>query len=162
MSSFELTDWEDELDLKIIAVASHLEDYQLAYSINKHLGILLTNRPNLLSIEKNKNNYQFSVFSSKVKSDAPIVYLIDNQSVQAEQISNSGSLFSDSFLYQQTLISTLKKWHYLVVWVDGIWTKNLLTLNQNKNILYSQGIDIKTLTKNEQAIITSLTYDEQH
>ncbi len=92
----------------------------------------------------------------------PIVYLIDNQSVQAEQISNSGSLFNNSFLYQQTLISTLKKWHYLVVFVDGIWTKNLLTLNQNKNILYTQAVDIKLLTKQEQAIITSLTYDEQH
>ena len=162
MSSFELTDWEDELDLKIIALASHLEDYQLAYSLNKELGILLTNRPELLTIKKNKQNFQFSIYSSKPKSDVPTVYLIDNQSVQAEQISNSGSLFNNSFLYQQTLISTLKKWHYLVVFVDGIWTKNLLTLNQNKNILYTQAVDIKLLTKQEQAIITSLTYDEQH
>ena len=162
MSSFELTNWEDELDLKIIALASHLEDYQLAYSLNKDLGILLTNRPELLTIKKNKQSFQFSVFSSKPKSDVPTDYLIDNQSVQTEQISNSGSLFNNSFLYQQTLISTLKKWHYLVVFVDGIWTKNLLTLNQNKNILYTQAVDIKLLTKHEQAIITSLTYDEQH
>lgn len=160
MSAFLLTGWENEIDLGIVALASHLEDYQLAYTINQILNTKFKNNINPLSVDKKKHSYQYSVFKSIDTRTTPLMYLIDNLSFQEDLVTTNNSLLDNASFYQIPLIKTLKKWHYIIISEDVLWLKQMVKTKNLHNIIYAHQSDIKTLNKYEQTILHSITYDE--
>ena len=160
MISHQLTKWEDDVNLGIICIASHLEDYRLAHALNKTITTSFKNKPALLETKQNKKSFAFSVFISEGAQNKPIVFLVDNHSVQLESKIKNNALFNLNPLLQRPVISSLKKWHYILFSEDLAWCGKTKDLLVSKDILYTQIIDNQTLKKSELDLLISLTYDQ--
>lgn len=160
MISHQLTKWEDEIELGIVCIASHLEDYRLAFSLNKTLTTRFRNKPKLVETTQNKKAFGFSVFVSERSRNKPVVFLVDNHSVQADARNENNTLFNLSPLLQRPVINSLKKWHYIMFSEDLAWCGKINSLLSSKDILYTQKIENNSLKKSELDLLISLTYDQ--
>lgn len=95
---------EDEFIL--IAIHSNVEDYKLAFLINKHLNFNLKRKENDLDFFKKEGHITFSVFEHQDTEREDFFYLVSNicKSV-TEKITSAGSLFETS---------NEEKTHYLI------------------------------------------------
>jgi hypothetical protein len=95
---------EDEFIL--IAIHGNIEDYKLAFLINKHLNFSLKRKENDLDFFKKEGHITFSVFEHQNNERDDFFYLINNicKSV-TEKITSAGSLFETS---------NEEKTHYLI------------------------------------------------
>jgi hypothetical protein len=160
MIAHQLTQWEDEIALGIVCIASHAEDYRLAFSLNKTIRTCFKNKAALIETKQKNKAFGFSVFVSQRRQNKPVAFLVDNHSVQSDVIDGQGTLFSLNPLLQRPVISSLKKWHYIMFSEDLAWCNQVKDQLVSKDILYTQTINYQTLKKNELDLLISLTYDQ--
>ncbi len=160
MTTHLLHDWEEDVDLFVVGISSHLEDYRLAYAINKALGTALVNEAAPFSVFSKKEEQQYSLYFSPKNYSLPHFYLVSNQSLPKNNLKNMPTLFSDEGLYRSYLLNRFKKWPYILISEDGAWFDQLNVLRENREISYLHPIIYTTLNKNEQALIKEITYDE--
>lgn len=160
MIAHQLTQWEDELALGVVCIASHVEDYKLAFVLNKTLNTRFVNKATLIETKQKNKTFGFSLFRSERTRNKPVAFLVDNHSVQSDGVDAQSSLFYVNPLLQRPVISSLKKWHYILFSEDVDWCNEVKTLLIAKDILYTQTINYQTLKKNELDLLISLTYDQ--
>lgn len=84
------------IDYELIAIHSSLEDYRLAYFINKALGILLEKCPKDIGIKVKEGEGCFARFSYE-EPDTDITWsLIQNKGVVVSKQSGATSLFGET------------------------------------------------------------------
>jgi hypothetical protein len=87
----------DEIDYQLIAIHTTLEDYRLAYFINKSLPVLFSKSKNDVSILNKETEIQFSRFMYEDESKDVIWNLVQNKNENSQDdfTVNTG-LFTDS------------------------------------------------------------------
>jgi hypothetical protein len=90
-------DFEDfsEDNYSLIGIHTVLEDYKLAYLLNKHLNTTFTRASYSLDFEKEKNNASFSIYNYSNSTYDFEWFLLANSSI-VENKSQSEGLFSSS------------------------------------------------------------------
>lgn len=101
-------------DFELIAIHTSLEDFKLAFHINKTLELSLSKNQKEISIKSNKGTGYFSWFSyDDGKHDLEWNLVANKTSVISEVLTND--LFNESvFALQMHLIPELKKADYLL------------------------------------------------
>jgi hypothetical protein len=160
MITHHLSEWEDEVSLGVVCIASHLEDYRLAFVLNRLLNTSFKNNASLIETSQKKKTFGFSVFISKESKNNPAAYLVDNLSVQEESPEASSALNGINPSIQGHLIKSLKKWHYLLCSEDLDWCAQTIKKLNSKDIIYYQSINYQHLKQNELDILTSIIYDD--
>ncbi|ALM49399.1 hypothetical protein AMR72_11130 [Flavobacterium psychrophilum] len=106
------------VDYELIAIHSSLEDYRLAYFINRELSILLEKSPNDIWVTINEGESCFSRFIFEDPGNESAWNLIQNKNrVMSMQSNTTTSLFEDTGLSIQTsvfLMPELKKVDYVL------------------------------------------------
>ena len=106
------------VDYELIAIHSSLEDYRLAYFINRELSILLEKSPNDIWVTINEGESCFSRFIFEDPGNESTWNLIQNKNrVLSMQSNTTTSLFEDTGLSIQTsvfLMPELKKVDYVL------------------------------------------------
>lgn len=98
-----LSEEYDEIDYQLIAIHTTLEDYRLAYFINKNLPVLLSKSKNDVSIKSNAIETQFSRFVYEDENKDVTWNLVQNKNdYSQEDFAINTGLFTDS----KTKIST--------------------------------------------------------
>lgn len=116
-------DYEDFL---IIAIHSILEDYRLAYQLNKNLNILFEKSNQPISYQTKNEMVNFSKYIFELSENESLWELIQNQT-QIEIRSTGLNLFeTESFSKNVTFIEELKKVDYIL----KIESNNLLSENK--------------------------------
>ena len=159
MSAVILDNWEDQTNLGILAISSHLEDYQFAFTLNRLFKTHLKNTFYPTNIRKRGRLFNYSVYKSTETKITPTLYFIDNQSIQESGGEEINTLFNSNIYIQSPLIESLKKWHYIMISSDINWLENISSELFLNNFTYTLMIDIQSLKKNEQSILYSITYD---
>lgn len=149
---------EDEFTL--IAIHSNIEDYKLAFLINKHLNIQLKRKENDLDFFKKEGHITFSVFEFENSNSEDVLYLISNTcKTITEKITSAGSLFeSSSEEIVHYLIPEFKKTEFILKIIadeSEKYQKNLITqLNNIPYIITAYKIDLVNLKS-----INNLNFD---
>ncbi|MCL9808238.1 IPExxxVDY family protein [Flavobacterium luminosum] len=121
----------DQVDYDLIAIHTTLEDYRLAFKINRELEILLSKNDEEIPIEIKKHKASFSRFTFEDEIAMMTWDLIQNkQEIELPVDSKTTSLFEDNLVTTQVnLINELKKVDYfLKIEHDGqIKTKEIIT-----------------------------------
>jgi hypothetical protein len=145
----------DAIDYDLIAIHTALEDYRLAYFINKKLAINLSKCQHEIQITIKEGETSFSRFSYYDKEKSITWDLIQNKNeVIQEKKDNSKNLFSNTTLEVLTkvyLIPEFKKVDYFL---------KIEHTEENVNILYIQNIlnkikSVSTVYKVDTKIIKS-------
>lgn len=106
------------VDYELIAIHSSLEDYRLAYFINRELSILLEKSPNDIWVTINEGESCFSRFIFEDPGNESTWNLIQNKNrVLSMQSNTTTSLFEETGLSIQTsvfLMPELKKVDYVL------------------------------------------------
>ncbi len=98
-----LSEEYDEIDYQLIAIHTTLEDYRLAYFINKGLPVLFSKSKNDISIKSKDIETQFSRFIYEDESKDVVWNLIQNKNeYHQDDFTVDTGLFTDS----KTKIST--------------------------------------------------------
>ena len=98
-----LSEEYDEIDYQLIAIHTTLEDYRLAYFINKNLPVLFSKSKNDVSIKSNAIETQFSRFVYEDENKDVTWNLVQNKNdYSQEDFAINTGLFTDS----KTKIST--------------------------------------------------------
>ena len=86
----------DEIDYQLIAIHSTIEDFRLAYFINKSLSINLSKSPEDISIHENSREMNFSRFTFQDTENNVLWDFFQNKSVDSQNAAllNTG-LFAD-------------------------------------------------------------------
>lgn len=110
-----LNDFECD-DFILIAIHSVLDDYRLAYQLNKNLGVLFEKNNNSIPFQIKNNKVYFTRFTFETTENESIWELIQNQ-VKTEEKTNAfeNNLFeTETFTQKAILIQELKKADYLL------------------------------------------------
>lgn len=145
LHKLQVDDFYDD-SYKLIAIHCRLEDYRLAYLLNKHLELKLARKEKDIDFKYLESSY--SIFEWDNETEYVLWNLISNVCKKEEvSLYSSGTLFSDSEKVLKTfhLISEYKKVDYFIKISDEI-----------------QNVDEKQILNKLQAIpqiITSYTID---
>ncbi len=149
--SLELDDFTD-IDYVLISIHTGLEDYKLAYLLNKHLNTFFEKSKNSLDFKEGEQNVSFSIYSYEDEPSFNNWYLISNkyQGVSRKTIKN-GLFETANEVFDRTLylIPEKKKTDYFVK-IEGDFNAEQLskTIDKIKNInqvVTSYSVDITTL-----------------
>jgi hypothetical protein len=119
MAKYKLLSEEyEEIDYQLIAIHTSIEDYRLAFFINKSLPIILSKCKVDISIHENNKDIQFTRFLYDDQKNHISWNLIQNKNQEFENLTplNTG-LFSDnnsSFSSKKYLIPEYKKVDYFL------------------------------------------------
>ncbi|WP_178986524.1 IPExxxVDY family protein [Winogradskyella helgolandensis] len=145
LHKLQVDDFYDD-SYKLIAIHCRLEDYRLAYLLNKHLELKLERKQKDIDFKYLESSY--SIYEWDNETEYVLWNLISNVCQKEEDsLSSTGTLFSDSEKVLKTfhLISEYKKVDYFIKVSDEI-----------------KNVDEKLILKKIQAIpqvITSYTVD---
>lgn len=124
LHKLQVDDFYDD-SYKLIAVHCRLEDYRLAYLLNKHLGLKLERKEKDLDFKYLESSY--SIFEWDNETEYVIWNLISNVCKKEEvSLYSSGTLFNESEKVLKTfhLISEYKKVDYFIKISDEIQNVN--------------------------------------
>ena len=124
LHKLQVDDFYDD-SYKLIAVHCRLEDYRLAYLLNKHLGLKLERKEKDLDFKYLESSY--SIFEWDNETEYVIWNLISNVCKKEEvSLYSSGTLFNESEKVLKTfhLISEYKKVDYFIKISDEIKNVN--------------------------------------
>lgn len=124
LHKLQVDDFYDD-SYKLIAIHCRLEDYRLAYLLNKHLGLKLERKEKDLDFKYLESSY--SIFEWDNETEYVIWNLISNVCKKEEvSLYSSGTLFNDSEKVLKTfhLISEYKKVDYFIKISDEIQNVN--------------------------------------
>lgn len=114
LHKLQVDDFYDD-DYKLIAIHGRLEDYRLAYLLNKHLGLKLVRKEKDIDFEYLKSSY--SIFEWDNETEYVMWNLISNMCKKEEDgLSSTGTLFnkSEKILKTFNLITEYKKVDYFI------------------------------------------------
>ena len=155
---FNLLDLDYGKKYNLFALRSNLEDYRLAYFINKCPSFLFKRMTQDLHCIINKKNIYFSTFEDSSLEYEKSCYLIKNKSRYIESLDNNNNLFSSElFVNTAFLIPELSKFDFLLK-LTGVWTKNeIQTFSKDLNMVAE--IDSKTqIDLNQLKSINNLVF----
>ena len=124
LHKLQVDDFYDD-SYKLIAIHCRLEDYRLAYLLNKHLGLKLERKEKDLDFKYLESSY--SIFEWDNETEYVIWNLISNVCKKEEvSLYSSGTLFNESEKVLKTfhLISEYKKVDYFIKISDEIKNVN--------------------------------------
>lgn len=130
--NLEMSDFID-IDFSLIGITCSIEDYRLAYLLNKNLNTNFERSETNLEIEIKATKQSFSMFSYKNLHYFNDWYLIANKFFQTELINQPSNLFSATNYNVETinyLIPEQKKIDYFIKISGGIepdYYQNLIT-----------------------------------
>lgn len=105
------------IDYELIAIHSSLEDYRLAYFLNKNLRLLLEKYPNDIEVTQRGAEGSFSRFIYEDLENDVVWNLIHNKSVVVTTQQNESSLFGETGIDVVTgvyLLPEFKKVDYIL------------------------------------------------
>jgi hypothetical protein len=147
----------DQVDYDLIAIHTSLEDYRLAYNINKQLTLLLSKNRNEIPIEVSKQKTSFSRFTFDDDQKMMSWDLIQNkQEIELPVQTKSNSLFQDKMVSTSVnLINELKKVDFLlkIEHEKQIKTKDIIgKLNKIEHISAAYEVDANEIKSKNNLI----------
>lgn len=144
--------YEDKFSL--IAIHTTIEDYKLAYLLNKNLSICFCKTENELTFENKKRNASFSVFKYENTIYEHDLYLIENSSItENTAFENQLLLTSESKTY---LIPEKNKVDFFIKITGEVnpayIVKTISKINTIEQIITSYSIDKNTLKSKDYLI----------
>lgn len=132
---YKLSIIEEEEDIfNIILINSILEDYKLAFLLNKIIPFQLSKsqKPEFI---KNKSNHNFEFYKYENENDNVFWYLIPNKKTITNELKTL-SLFEDTIEEQVYFLKEFKKFDYIIKLTDeNIEVKNFIKqINTINNI----------------------------
>ena len=120
----------------LFAFRSNIEDYRLAYFLNKYSNFLFRRMIKDLHCVINDKNIYFSTFEDNDLDYEKSCYLISNKSLYNENFSSENSLFSSGlFVNTAFLIPELSKFDYLLKLI-GVWkNQEIKDISKNLNMI---------------------------
>ena len=160
MSKHTLSGWEEEdKDVSVILIATHLDDFRLAYSLNKHCSTLFVNVSDVLNIQKFGENHSFTKYVSNYKSTTNRCYLVHNQIITKSSPATSKGLFANSESIKLPLLKSYSKWPFLLISSSESSQELMNGIRLTPNISAFQAVDFQSLSKYNQNIIYNI-YNE--
>ncbi len=162
MSKHVLTDWEDDIEeLSILLLLSSLEDYRLAYELNKAFGYSFTSCLSDITKTNNKANYSFRSFYTYDSNNNSCIYLFENQSYSSNMMVSSGGLFGTESHLIDYLMPKYNKWPYILVSEEINSLSSFANAKANSAITTRQLVDFKKIKSTEQNTFTHYYYENQ-
>ncbi len=130
--NLEMSDFID-IDFSLIGITCSIEDYRLAYFLNKNLNTNFKREETDLEIEIKASKHSFSIYSYKNLHYFNDWYLIANKYIKTEVVNQPSNLFSATNYNVETtnyLIPEQKKIDYFIKISGGIeadYYQNLIT-----------------------------------
>ncbi len=133
---FQLSTLDYEKEYNLFALRSNLEDYRLAYFLNKCPEFLFKRMPKDLHSVINGKNIYFSTFEDNSLDYEKSCYLISNKSLYRTRFETNNNLFpAGLFMNNAFLIPELSKFDFLLKLI-GVWKKNeIKTISKNLNMI---------------------------
>ncbi len=162
MSKHILIDWEDDVDeLSILLLLSSLEDYRLAFELNKTFGYSFSACLTDICKTNKKSQYYFRSYHSFDSNNNASLYLIENQSYSSSNPVSSGGLFETETHLTEYLLPKFSKWPFILVSEDLNSLNSFTKSTLQSTITAKQLVDFKDLRSNEQNIFTHYYYENQ-
>ena len=111
MPNYKLALDEAETDYRVIAIHSTIEAYDLAFKLNKTLGLNFCRHDD--DILFSKSNECYMVYKNTEKKNSSLIYLYSNSFTEFRNDSESEELFNSSS-YKNNLVPELNKADYVV------------------------------------------------
>lgn len=160
MTKLMLDDWTDELpEIYILGIHSHLEDFRLAYELNRHQNTFFAVSQHALTLYDEAAKYEFNYFKNVGKLNTPTCYLIKNQSVYQYSVPDESQHATPLANKQKILIKTKQKWPFMLISHDLDWLVFLNKQRHPKVFLASQLIEFESLSKSEKETLITLYYE---
>ncbi len=150
---------EDDRKIGIMLVASNLEDYRLAYTLNKFCTtnfVCVSEFPRSL---KNMTNSSFSFFFSLANSTLSSCYLVNNQMLVKSTQPILDNLFERPDSHVLPMLKGFAKWPYFLLFPLEWLTEWNEILAHIRTITATQIIDFQSLPKSDKNIIYTI-YNE--
>lgn len=160
MSKLKILEWEENVELCLVAIYTPLPDYKLAYNVNSSIHSVYFKSHHSIQSKIDKKSFYFSLYKSEQTKNTHPIYLLDNLSFTSDGTIISAGLFDEMSAEERTLIKTNLKWRYLLFSEDSQIVSYCTTLSKIKHINFSHAIDFQSLRKPEQDTLISITYDE--
>lgn len=158
MSKFILTGWEDNDDsFCVLLIATHLDDYRLAYLINKQHNLNFVNVTTQKGVFSNQKSTYFNIYQSDKGVRSECAYLVHNQIVSLETVASPDNLFSEQMPKSKPLLKTCQQWPFFLLSFQGEELRRNLRLMRDISAI--QLIDFQHLSKNEQQILNNIFYE---
>jgi hypothetical protein len=126
----------DEIDYNLIAIHTQLEDYKLAFLINKKLPILLSKSNEAIVVKKKEGEAQFSRFNYFDKVNKRAWNLFQNKNVLVTNHSEmSQNLFSNEIYQSLTRVYFLPEFKKADYFLKIEKTDDTIELSQIKQII---------------------------
>jgi len=150
---------EDEKEIGVLLLSTHLEDYRLAYTLNKFCATNFICVSELPHYSKIKANTSFSFFYSLASSTLSSCYLVSNQVLNKSYQPILGNLFDKPDSHMIPMLKVFSKWPYFLLFpleYSNVWNKKLEVV---RTITAMQTIDFQSLSKSDKNIIYTI-YNE--
>lgn len=145
-----------EYDFSLIAIHCSLEDYRIAYFLNKYLGIQLQRKTKDIDFKKEGHEALFSLFTFEDSKNYRSYTLVGNRCrVEHPGLEDNASLFStQECLKLINLIPELKKTDFfLKLESDTPTPKTILAqINQIPQVVTAYAVDVKQLKSKRNLI----------
>jgi hypothetical protein len=145
-----------EYDFKLIAIHCSLEDYRIAYFLNKHLGIQLQRRTKDVDFTKEGHEALFSLFTFEDSKNYRSYTLVGNRcKVEHPGLEDNASLFTTQESFKLiNLIPELKKTDFfLKLESDTPTPKTMLAkINQIPQVITAYTVDVNKLKSKRNLI----------
>ncbi|MAQ47785.1 MAG: hypothetical protein CMD27_02775 [Flavobacteriales bacterium] len=130
---FQLSTLDYKEKYNLLAFRCSVEDYRLAYFLNKYPNFLFQRMPKDLHCVINGKNIYFSTFEDNSLDYEKSCYLISNKSLYREQLDTNNLFNSGLFVNTAFLIPELSKFDFFLKLI-GIWKKSeIKTISKNLN-----------------------------
>lgn len=156
MHKLQVDDFYDA-SFSLLAIHCRLEDYRLAYLLNKHLGLRLERRPK--DLDYNYFAASYSIYEWENERLDTVWNLVSNICKKEEAaLQSSGSLFNDptTVLRTHNLVPELKTVDYLIkVSNEHRYFNEKLTLNKIQaipQVITSYSVDIDQIKSKDNLI----------
>ena len=155
-----LDDVFEEVAFSLIAMHCTIEDYRLAYLLNKHLGINLTRKP--LDLDVNKGKSAYSIFEWEDDKQLTVWNLVSNiyKTQEVQKQVNQQSLFNTQEQITKTfnLLPEYKGVNYfLKIDNDNNFSKETYILSNILNIpqiVTAYSVDVNQLKSKDNLIFS--------
>ncbi|MDX1277308.1 IPExxxVDY family protein [Oceanihabitans sediminis] len=156
MKKLTLDDFLEDIDYTLIGVYCSLEDYRLAYLLNKHLGLNLRRRRDDIEYDDTSS---YSIFEWEDEKQFTVWNLVSNIcKIEVVNTSEATSLFTDLEKFTKTnyLVPEYKKVNFILKISDESFRQNekvfvdkIKTIPQ---VITAYGIDPSQLKTTDQLI----------
>lgn len=149
--ALEIDDFLDA-DYTLISIHSGLEDYKLAYLLNRELGMFFRKSENSIEIKENGQEAVFSVYGYEDEAQSNHWHLIANkfQGLSEQPISNGLFQTINETVNTTTYLVPEKKKMDFLIKIEGDFDsfrlhKTVNSINKIKQIITSYSMDTTTL-----------------